>query len=297
MSVARGYGLNGKSVYMNVAKPMSTYLQFTVNAADTGGLGVTSVKSNGFVESVFMHTSQTPGSVNGITNPNPAVGYAAVRFKNNFNYWLAGYSVQYPPLVSTSATSVTANSVYVITSLGTATLAQWLAVGVPAGIAPAVGVAFVAIASQSIGGSATVGSPGVPVAPIVTVVGNPSASIANSNIAQYAGAQLMLQFSNVGSVFTGSALAAHSHALALKNAAVADDATTRVNAGTNLLGANTGSDITVAGGGANGGVQTASAGTPAGTIANTYAAANPADGTVVYLELCYDGSSVTIDGI
>lgn len=46
----------------------------------------------------------------------------------------------------------------------------------------------------------------------------------------------------------------HTHALLLKNAAVADGATTRVNAGTNLLGANTGSDITVAGGGANGGV-------------------------------------------
>jgi hypothetical protein len=297
MSVARGYGLNGKSVYMNVAKPMNTFIQFTVNAADTGGLGITSLKSNGFVESVFMHTSQTPGAVNGYTNPNPASGYAFLRFKNNFNYWLSGYSVQYPPLTSTGTTSVTANSVYVITALGTATLAQWQAVGLPAGLTPAVGQAFIAIASQSIGGSATVGIPGVPVAPIVTVVGNPTASIANSNIAQNAGAQLMLQFSSVSSTFTGSALAAHSHALLLKNAAVSDGATTRVNAGTNLLGANTGSDITVAGGGANGGVQTTSAGTPAGTIANAYAATNPADGTVVYLQVCYDGSTVTIDGI
>lgn len=53
--------------------------------------------------------------------------------------------------------------------------------------------------------------------------------------------------------------AAHSHPLTLKNAAVADGATTRVNAGANLLGANTGSDITVAGGGANGGVQLSTA--------------------------------------
>lgn len=53
---------------------------------------------------------------------------------------------------------------------------------------------------------------------------------------------------------------AHTHPLLLKNAAVADGATTRVNAGTNLLGANTGSDITVAGGGANGGVQANTAG-------------------------------------
>lgn len=47
---------------------------------------------------------------------------------------------------------------------------------------------------------------------------------------------------------------AHSHVLNLKNAAVADGATTRVNAGTNLLGAGTGSDIAIAGGGANGGI-------------------------------------------
>lgn len=54
--------------------------------------------------------------------------------------------------------------------------------------------------------------------------------------------------------------AAHSHSLLLKDAAVVDGATTRVNAGTNLLGANTGTSITVAGGGANGGVQSVAAG-------------------------------------
>lgn len=58
-------------------------------------------------------------------------------------------------------------------------------------------------------------------------------------------------------LFTGGS---HSHSLSLKNAAVADGATTRVNAGTNLLGANTGSDISIAGGGANGGIASASAG-------------------------------------
>lgn len=46
----------------------------------------------------------------------------------------------------------------------------------------------------------------------------------------------------------------HTHDLLLKDAAVADGATTRVNAGANLLGANTGGDLTVTGGGANGGV-------------------------------------------
>lgn len=48
--------------------------------------------------------------------------------------------------------------------------------------------------------------------------------------------------------------ATHTHDLLLKNAAVADSAGARVNAGANLLGANTGADLTVTGGGANGGV-------------------------------------------
>lgn len=42
-------------------------------------------------------------------------------------------------------------------------------------------------------------------------------------------------------------LASHTHSLFLNNGDVADGATTRVNAGSNLLGANTGSDLTVAG--------------------------------------------------
>jgi hypothetical protein len=53
--------------------------------------------------------------------------------------------------------------------------------------------------------------------------------------------------------------ASHTHDLLLKNAAVADGATTRVNAGANLLGANTGGDLTVTGAGANGGVVTKAA--------------------------------------
>lgn len=57
--------------------------------------------------------------------------------------------------------------------------------------------------------------------------------------------------------------ASHSHPLSLKNAAVADGATTRVNAGANLLGANTGSDISIAGGGANGGVGSGGSGSGA----------------------------------
>lgn len=69
-------------------------------------------------------------------------------------------------------------------------------------------------------------------------------------------------------VFTGAALAAHTHALHFNNADVADSAGARVNVGTNLMGANTGADVAVAGvvdtAGAGGIVQT-TGGTPAGT--------------------------------
>lgn len=61
-------------------------------------------------------------------------------------------------------------------------------------------------------------------------------------------------------LFQAPGVPAHNHPLLLKDGAVVDGATTRANAGTNLLGANTGSNITVAGGGANGGIQNNTAG-------------------------------------
>lgn len=76
-------------------------------------------------------------------------------------------------------------------------------------------------------------------------------------------------------------VAAHAHDLSLKNAAVADGITTRVNAGTNLLGANTGSDITVAGAGANGGVQNNSQASLVEVTAASYAPA----ATTLYVEV------------
>lgn len=306
---ARGYGMNGQALYTNVTNPKYTWLTFTVTP--TNGLGVTSVKSNGYCNYVFMHTSTTPAATNGFTNPNPPAGYACINFANNFNYFLGMRAHVSAPATNTSQTSVTANNVYVITALGTATLAQWQAVGLPAGLTPTVGQTFVATASQAIGGSATVGDPGITNVGSISVVGDPNQMIANSNLSANGGAQLVLLFAATtvsgtvsAPIFTGSALANHTHTLNLKNAAVADDPTTRVNAGTNLLGANTGSDITIAGAGANGGIANASAGTPAGTNSaptftdtSTRAAVAPTAGSIVRLELCYDGSSVTIDGL
>lgn len=232
MSVARGFGLNGKSYYKNVCKPMDVVLNFIVDSTNGNGLGIRSLKSNGYVESVFMHTSSTPGVVGGITNPNPDVGYALITFKNNFNYYLGGYSGQVAPVAGSNLTATVNHSPFVITGLGTATAAQWLAAGVPAGITPAVGVAFIAKATATIGGSATVKVPGVLLATTVSVVGNPNLSISNSNISKNAGAQILVQFSK-----------------------------------------------------------------PTDASTTTLVAASPADGSTVGMTFCFDGSSVTIDGL
>ncbi len=221
MSVVRGFGLNGKSYYTNVCKPMSVWCNFIVDHTNGNGLGIRSLKSNGFVESVFMNTNQTPGNINNFTNPNPAVGYALIRFKNCFNYYLGGFSGQIIPLTSTSTTSVTTGSVYVITSVGTTTLAQWLAAGVLAGTnpaslggttpavqTPAVGQAFVAIKTGALGGTGTVGLPGVPTSQVVSVVGDPNQSISNVNVASNAGAQIIVQFAAATNASTTTLVAA-----------------------------------------------------------------------------------------
>lgn len=328
MSVVRGFGLNGKSYYTNVAKPQDVNLQFTVTP--TNGLGVTSLKSNGYVRNVFMHTSTTPSSNDGYTNPNPANGFAVIQFTNNFNYYLNGFAQFQSPVtgsIKIDNSALTIGTVYVISTLGDSTTAQWQAVGLPAGITPAVGVSFVATAVGAGANTSTsrVSTPTSSGIYGVELVGNPGVMLASNPIATSGGAWVLVQFlgatftagayTPAGTInaqtFTGSALANHTHTLNLKNAAVTDDASTRVNAGTNLLGANTGSDITIAGAGANGGIANASAGTPAGTVQQAtftgtaaslsgtlaLAATAPATGSVISMKFSYDGSSVTIDGI
>lgn len=328
MSQPRGFGLNGKSIYENVGMPKVVNLQFTVTP--TNGLGITSLKSNGYVRNVFMHTSTTPTANDGYTNPNPANGYALVQFNNTFNYYLNGFAqFQAPSATSTKIdnSALTAGLAYVITTVGDATLAKWQSIGLPPGITPAVGVSFIATAVGT-GSNALTSRVMLPTTSGiygVELVGNPSVMVANSNVSSYGGAWALLQFmaptftagaytpagTNSAPAFTGSALGTHTHDLLLKNAAVADNASSRVNAGANLLGANTGGDLTVTGGGANGGVVLASAGTPAGTVAApifTGTAASltgtlalgvlaPATGTVISMSFKYDGSSVTIDGL
>jgi hypothetical protein len=193
MSTARK-APNGPNFGSNVVAPIKIDLNFVVDSTNGNGLGVRSIKSNGWVQNVFMHTSATPGTGNGgQVNPNPAAGFCLIQLKNNFNVYLGGFS-GFVSQIGTPATTVTQHDAYIITSLGTASLAQWQAVGVPQGLTPSVGMSFIATSTGTIGGSATAAPPSVSGITCVEVVGDPNQSINNASIAQNGGAYLLVQF-------------------------------------------------------------------------------------------------------
>lgn len=119
----RSPGLNAGHFYSNVVMPVKVDLQFTVAA--TNGLGITSLKSNGYVRNVFMFTSTTPTANDGYTNPNPAAGYALIQLKRNYNHYLGGFSSLRSPVTGSdihiaSSSVLTAGVAYQITAVGAA---------------------------------------------------------------------------------------------------------------------------------------------------------------------------------
>lgn len=204
MSQPRGLGQNGGRLYSNITMPADIELNFVVDHSNGNGLGVRSIKSNGYVQNVFMNTSATPGvGLGGRTNPNPIAGYILIQFKNNFNYVLSGSNSIVSPLSGSPVTSTTSGHAYVIVSLGTTTLAQWQAAGVPPGLTPSVGMSFIAIATGAIGGTGAVEVPSQSGIMQIETVGDPNQSISNANVSADGGAYILLQCLN-----TSDALAA-----------------------------------------------------------------------------------------
>ena len=191
-------GLN----YQNLTRPTDINLNFIVDSTNGNGLGVRSVKSNGYVNNVFMHTSASAGINNGIKNPNPAVGYAVIQLKGNFNRYIGGFAGIEAPITSPSQTSTTAGNPYVITSIGTTTLAQFQAAGLPMGMIPQVGSAFIATATGSLGGTGTLGSPQPSAVMTLQPIGDPNQTLQNSNSAANGGAMLIVQFTNSSGLVT-----------------------------------------------------------------------------------------------
>lgn len=101
-----------------------------------------------------------------------AVGTYKIKFQDNYNALFGVQAMLQAPVSGSNVavTGVTPGVVYQITVLGTTTTAQWVTAGVPAGITPAVGVAFLAAATSSGTGQVKIlGASGVNTVEIVGV--------------------------------------------------------------------------------------------------------------------------------
>lgn len=158
--------------------PVLLDCNFIVDSANGNGLGIRSLKGAG-IQNVYMHTSATPAA----GNPNPAAGVILVQLDNPYYRYFGGFSGQVSPVGAPGATT-TNHIAYVITSLGTATVAQWRAVGLPVGVTPAVGAAFIATATGTIGGGATVAPSAAAGSGIdhIEVLGNANLTLAPTGI-------------------------------------------------------------------------------------------------------------------
>jgi hypothetical protein len=146
---------------------------FIVDSTNGNGFGARSLKGEGIAR-VYMHTTATPDP----GNPNPAAGIILVQFTDVYARSLGAFNAIISGVGSPSA-STTASVPNTIVSLGTATLAQFQAVGLPLNVVPAVGVSFIATSSASIGGSAMVSLAVASGIDHIEGVGDPSSDISS----------------------------------------------------------------------------------------------------------------------
>lgn len=181
----RNWASGGKIYSMHVS-PVLLDCSFIVDS--TNANGIRSLKGPA-ISAVYMNTSATPS----VGNPNPAAGVILLQLADNYNRVYLIPSSIVSPLSGSDLTSVTASTTYVITALGTATAAQWAAKGLPSGFTAAVGQSFVATASGTIGGSATVQITATAGSNITNIesIGDRQTMLSNSNAGS--GAQLLMQ--------------------------------------------------------------------------------------------------------
>jgi hypothetical protein len=175
-------------LYQMEAYPVLITCNFVVDSTNGNGLGIRSLKG-GAVKTVFMKTSATPAA----GSPNPETGVIEIQLQDNYSRALLGMFSAVSKTDGSNQTSTTAGRASVITVLGTATTAQWQAVGLSVGVTPAVGVCFVATTSAVIGGSAAVQRPvGSGVATIETC-GDPNLSLSLANSQVNGGSLIVVQ--------------------------------------------------------------------------------------------------------
>src|ERR1019366_6438395 len=96
MSVARGFGLNGKSIYMNVCKPCIVGANWVVDSTNGNGLGLRSLKSNGYIENVFMNIANGPAGTPAMGAARSYAILAASAITNTGSSVLTGNLGEYP---------------------------------------------------------------------------------------------------------------------------------------------------------------------------------------------------------
>lgn len=189
----RNWASAGKIYSMHVS-PVLIDCNFVVASGGTNG--ISSLKGPA-VQAVYMHTSASASST------NPAAGTIIVQLSDNYNrlFNVEAACIQSPLSgsdVKIDNAALTAGVAYSITILGNSTAAQWHAIGVPAGVTPAVGVAFIAASTGAGANTSTsrvqaTAAAGSGVASI-EVVPDPNQSIAPDGLAnQGFGAQIILQ--------------------------------------------------------------------------------------------------------
>ncbi len=216
----RNFASAGKIYSMHVM-PVLLDCNFVVDSANGNGLGIRNLKGPA-IKNVFMHTSATPAP----GNPNPAPGYIVVQLSDNYNRSLSGFNsivspVSGTPLLVASA-GLTVGLPYIITSVGTTTQAQWVALGVPAGVSAAPGVSFIAKAASALG-TGVVEVPAAAGSGITAIetVGDPNASIApNPTANQGFGAQIILRCLSNGAIATPADNSVISLAMYLSNSSI-----------------------------------------------------------------------------
>ena len=197
---------SGGKVYSMHVMPVLLDCNFVVDSTNGNGLGIRSLKGPG-VKAVYMHTSATADPL----NPNPASGTIVIQLADNYNRSFSGFNaivspVSGSPLLVASA-GLTVGVAYIIVSLGTTSVAAWHALGVPAGVTPAVGVSFIAAATSALGTGAVeiTSAAGSNVCTIETV-GDPNLSInPNPNANQGFGGQIILQARDYAGALTAPA--------------------------------------------------------------------------------------------
>lgn len=152
------------------------------------GSTIASITGSGSITSSLATTATASAvtiSYSAAGSPNPAAGLLMVQLGENYFRDYGGFSGFVSPLsgssISISGSSVmTVGNVYVITSLGTSTQANWVAVGLPSSVQAAVGIAFIASVTGSGTGTGTVQAPSITGVLTIEGIGDNNAAFANA---------------------------------------------------------------------------------------------------------------------